>query len=172
MKYSVLLLSVVAFGSLYFTNPFDNKEAGNLSEKEFNYNFNIQNLEGKTISFKKYKGKVVFLNLWATWCGPCRYEMPGIQNLFNTVGSDKIEFVMLSIDRDGEQRKVASYTKSNAYTFPVFMPSGGLTEQLNVPSIPTTFIIDKKGNVVLKHVGSTNYNSEKYRKLLTDLSKQ
>ena len=171
MKPIILLLSAIVTGWLYFTNAFEKKAESNLNQKDFDYNFNVKDLEGRSLAFKEYKDKVVFLNLWATWCGPCRYEMPGIQKLFNSVDSNKIVFVMLSLDREGDLVKVASYAKNNAFTFPVFMSSGNLTSQLNVPSIPTTFIIDRKGKIVLQHIGSTNYDTDKYRKLLTDLSK-
>lgn len=172
MKYTVLFISLLILGVLYFSSAFKINDLGNPKETDFNYNFSLKDVSGKTISMQQYKGKVIFLNLWATWCGPCRYEMPGIQKLYSNVGSKDVVFVMLSIDREGEQRKVEAYVKSNAYTFPVFMPSGSLPDQLNVPSIPTTFIIDKKGKIVQRQVGTTNYDSEKYVKLLTDLSKQ
>ncbi|MFM6344186.1 MAG: TlpA disulfide reductase family protein, partial [Dolichospermum sp.] len=114
-------------------------------KEEFDYDFTIKNLNGETLSFEHYKGKVIFLNLWATWCGPCKVEMPAIQKLYESVGSDSIVFVMLSIDRERDQYKVLKYIQEKAYTFPVFLKSGDLTDQLNVPAIPTTFIIGKNG---------------------------
>lgn len=136
----------------------------------FDYDFTIKNLSGEKFSFDQYKGKVVFLNLWATWCGPCKAEMPGIQKLYDEVGGDGISFVMLSIDRDRDQPKVEKYVKGKAFTFPIFMPSGFLTDQLNVPSIPTTFIIDKTGKIVTKEVGTTNFNTPKFKKFLKELA--
>jgi thiol-disulfide isomerase/thioredoxin len=136
----------------------------------FDYDFAIKNLSGEKFSFDQYKGKVVFLNLWATWCGPCKAEMPAIQKLYDEVGADDISFVMLSIDRDRDQHKVEKYAKDKAYTFPIFMPSGFLTDQLNVPSIPTTFIIDKYGKIVAKEVGTTNFNTPKFKKFLKELA--
>jgi thiol-disulfide isomerase/thioredoxin len=170
MKKFLLILTLLTAGTLYLVTGFKNREISNLKDTKFDYNFAIKDLDGTTLSFDQYKGKVVFLNLWATWCGPCRYEMPGIQKLYEKAGSDDIVFVMLSIDKPGDLQKVDTYVTRNKYTFPVYMPSGRLTNQLNVPSIPTTFIIDKSGNVAVHHVGSTNYDTEKYRKLLTELS--
>ena len=136
--------------------------------KQFDYNFSIKDLTGNKIDFKKYKGKVIFLNLWATWCGPCRAEMADIQKLYNNVDKEKVAFVMLSVDEDRNSAKVGSYIYNKAFTFPVFMPSGYLPEQLQVPSIPTTFVISKDGNVIAKEVGSKNYNTDKFKKFLED----
>lgn len=140
------------------------------NSKQFDYNFTIKDLAGKKIDFKKYKGKVIFLNMWATWCGPCRAEMADIQKLYGQVDKDKVVFIMLSIDDDKNMAKVRSYISNKAFTFPVFMPSGYLPEQLQVPSIPTTFVLSKDGNVVAKEVGSKNYNTDKFKKFLEDLA--
>jgi thiol-disulfide isomerase/thioredoxin len=170
MKKPIILLSIVTALSVYAVTAFKNKEFGNPEAKTFNYKFNVTNLKGNTVSFTDFKEKVVFLNLWATWCGPCRYEMPGIQNLYSSIGSDTIVFVMLSLDRPADLHKVIAYSKNNNFTFPVFMPTGSLPDQLNVPTIPTTFIIDKNGKIVVHHVGATNYDTEHYRNLLTELA--
>ncbi len=135
----------------------------------FNYDFTIKDLNGKRFSFDQYKGKVVFINLWATWCGPCRAEMAEIQKLYSSIASDSISFVMLSLDRDTDQEKVVKYVNTKGFTFPVYLPSGRLTEQLSVPSIPTTFVIGKDGKIVAKEVGTTNFNTDKFRKFLRQL---
>jgi thiol-disulfide isomerase/thioredoxin len=131
------------------------------ADPKFDYAFTIKDLRGNKVSFDQYKGKVVFLNLWATWCGPCKAEMPGIHNLYVKMKGEPVEFVMLSIDKDKALSKVESYVKNNSYTFPVFMPSGYLAEQLQVPSIPTTFVISKDGKIVMKEVGTRNYDTNK-----------
>lgn len=136
------------------------------TEPKFDYAFTIKDLNGNKLAFEKYKGKVVFLNLWATWCGPCKAEMPGIHNLYVKMKGEPIEFVMLSIDKDKALAKVESYVKNNSYTFPVFMPSGYLAEQLQVPSIPTTFVISKDGIIVMKEVGTRNYDTKKMMEFL------
>ena len=136
--------------------------------KEFDYHFFVKDLSGNKINFEQFKGKVIFLNLWATWCGPCRAEMAEIQNLYSRMDKDKVVFVMLSIDLDKNKGKVVNYIHDKAFTFPVFMTSGYLTEQLNVPSIPTTFVISKSGKVVMKEVGTKNYNTDKFKKFLEE----
>lgn len=139
--------------------------------ESFDYDFKIKTLTGEVVDFNQYKGKVVFLNLWATWCGPCRVEMPSIQKLYDRIDKDKIQFIILSIDKDEDLPKIVKYIDKNQYTFPVYQPKGFLPSQLSVPSIPTTFIVDPDGNIVSKKVGTTNFNTEKFQKYLESLAK-
>src|SRR5882672_7703062 len=122
----------------------------------FDYNFAIKDLDGNKLSFEQFKGKVIFLNLWATWCGPCRAEMPAIQELYDGIKKDSIVFVMLSVDKDQDKQKIIDYIGNKSYTFPVYQPSGYLPEQLRVPSIPTTWVISKDGKIMANEVGTTN----------------
>ncbi len=131
------------------------------SPADFDYNFSMKDLEGNRVSFDQYKGKVVFINLWATWCGPCKAEMPGIQNLSEKLKGEPIEFVMLSVDIEAALPKVTTYLEKNQFTFPVFMPHGYLPEEMQVPSIPTTFVISKDGKILMKEVGTRNYDTKR-----------
>ena len=177
----VVVLKVTgAFSSIsYFTNTalmktwIMNASPGNDSDyaQPFDYNFKIKTLTGEVIDFNQFKGKVVFINLLATWCGPCRVEMPSIQELYNGLDKEKIQFVMLSLDRNEDLPKIMKYVDKNSFTFPVYQPKGSLPDLLNVPSIPTTFIIDKNGNVVSKKIGTTNFNTNKFKKYMEDLAK-
>ncbi len=137
----------------------------------FDFQFTLQDMQGNPRAASELKGKVVFVNLWATWCGPCRVEMPSIQKLYEEVGQHpSIAFVILSIDRSEDKEKVRAYIAKKGFTFPVYMPLGYLTEQLNVPSIPTTFIIDKAGRVVQKEVGTTDFGRPRFRAYLEKLA--
>ncbi len=139
-------------------------------ESDFDYNFTVKDLQGNKSSFEQFKGKVVFLNMWATWCGPCRAEMPTIQELYNRLDKEKVVVVMLSIDKDQDKEKIVRYIQNKAYTFPVYQPSGYLTEQLSVHTIPTTFVISKDGKIAAKHVGMTNFNTAKFKKFIDELA--
>src|SRR5690606_17053389 len=131
----------------------------------FEYSFSVTTPEGETVDFNTYRGKTVFLNIWATWCGPCRAEMPSIQKLYDQVASDSIQFVMLSIDRPQDLQKVKDYVAKNNYTFPVYI-AGDLPEQLQVRIIPSTFVIAPDGTIVYKKRGMADYNTSKFRKFL------
>ena len=174
-----ILLTIILIGLLQVTGLWGSASAGAQmlvlktgvlnadvetpkSPEDFNYDFSIKDLNGNAISFENYKGKVIFINLWATWCGPCRAEMPGIQSLADKLKDNKqIEFVMISVDKEVALPKVSAYLKKNEFTFPVFMPHGYFPEQLQVPSIPTTFIVGTDGKILMKEVGSRNYDTKK-----------
>jgi thiol-disulfide isomerase/thioredoxin len=145
-----------------------------VTREDFPYNFTLNTIEGKSFPIEQLKGKVFFLNLWATWCGPCRAEMPAIESLYKGLAQENLAFVMLSIDKKTDEQKVKNYVSSKGFTFPVYLLQSQfpkqLPEVLQVPSIPTTFIINKEGKIVYKNVGTANYDTKKFRKLLQDLS--
>lgn len=137
----------------------------------FDYDFRIKDLKGNLVDFKQFKGKVIFLNLWATWCGPCRVEMPSIDKLYQSVDHDQIVFVMLSLDTEENHHKVGKYIEDKQFGLPAYVISSSLPRQLRVPTIPTTFIIGKDGKVKSKKVGAANYDTEEFKKFLNDLIK-
>jgi thiol-disulfide isomerase/thioredoxin len=171
LKYTGLIgsLSYATQSAVMKTGLLDTDAEANGAES-FDYNFAVKDLAGNKFTFDKYKGKVVFINLWATWCGPCRAEMAGIQKLYLGMSGDSVSFVMLSLDKDRDKEKVVKYLKDKEFTFPVFLPSGYLSEQLNVPSIPTTFVIGKDGKIAMKEIGTTNFNTPKFKKFLEKLA--
>lgn len=139
-------------------------------DDSFSYDFSVKTLDGKTVKMTELKGKVIFLNLWATWCGPCRVEMPSIQNLYQDIDRDKIAFVMLSLDQPGEENKIRKFIGDKGFTFPVYQPASPLPKLLRVNTIPTTFIISPDGKVKNRKVGMANYDTEEMRAFLRDLS--
>jgi len=138
-------------------------------EEDFSYNFAVKDLNGKKLEMGDLKGKVIFLNLWATWCGPCRVEMPSIQNLYNSVDKDKIAFVMLSLDQEDQHSKIAQFISEKEFSFPVYQPASPLPKILRVTTIPTTFIISPDGKVKTKKTGMANYDTSEMREFLKKL---
>jgi len=98
--------------------------------------------------------------------------MPTIQKLFDGIKKDSIVFVMLSVDKDQDKQKIIDYIGNKSYTFPVYQPSGYLPEQLRVPSIPTTWVISKDGKIMANEVGTTNFNTSKFKKFISELANQ
>lgn len=159
-------------GFEYHADPtFPLQASPTVVDMDFDYGFDVKTLDGKVIDFDSFRNKVVFINVWATWCGPCRFELPSIQKLYEGYG-DKVDFVMLSIDADHATTKVKQFLQAYDYSFPVFMPKGDLTEQLEVPVIPTTFIVDKNGKIAFLETGVKNYNSRKMRQFIDELVAQ
>lgn len=110
---------------------------------------------GNTHTLSDYKGKVIFLNFWATWCGPCRNEMPDIQKLYEEYSAqgEDAEVVILGIagpgiGQEGSAEEIADFMEENGYTYPVLMDAGGeMFTRYGISAFPTTFMIDKDGNV-------------------------
>ena len=165
-------ISIFANQALMATGVMDASTENTPSKaKDFDYQFTIKTLDGVSVPFGDFKDKVVFLNLWATWCGPCRAEMPSIQALYDKIDKEKIVFIMLSLDRPDHLPQVKNFISTKEHTFPVYLPDGYLPEQLQVRSIPTTFIIDRNGKLVSQNSGTSNYDTPKFKSYLENLAK-
>jgi thiol-disulfide isomerase/thioredoxin len=126
--------------------------------------FLMINQAGGQTDLTSFQGKKVFVNLWASWCPPCRREMPSIQKLYHSVDTSKVAFIMLGLDDDFEKSK--NYMTSQKLNIPLYYPAQNMPEMFNVPSIPTTFIFNEQGQLIDKIVGGDDYDSDKYRKML------
>lgn len=122
------------------------------------FDFTLVDQYGKEHTLSDYKGQVVFLNFWATWCPPCKAEMPHIEELYNTYNQNSDEVVILGIanpksidfphNQDVSKEEIATFLKDNGYTFPtVFDETGDIFSHYRISAFPTTFMIDKKGNI-------------------------
>lgn len=170
LRYSGMLagISSVTNAALMKTGVMDASTDIAAVTPSFDYNFAIRDMTGQIVPFSHFKGKTVFLNIWATWCGPCRYEMPSIQSLYDKVDKDKVVFVMLSVDKMDHTEKIKKFVVDNQYSFPVYQPDGYLPESLQVGSIPTTFVISAEGKIINKKVGTANYDTPKYKQFLEE----
>jgi len=146
----------------------DDNESGTATPKVRPADFNLKLLDedGRTTSLSALKGKVIFMNLWATWCPPCIAEMPSIDKLHEAMGDD-VAFVMLSLDEDFEKAK--AFDKRKGYDLPIYAPAGNLPAMYHSSAIPTTYIIDADGNLVLEHGGMADYNTSEFREFLLGL---
>ncbi|WP_290792157.1 TlpA family protein disulfide reductase [Flavihumibacter sp. UBA7668] len=129
-------------------------------------NFILLDVNGKQVSLESFKGKKVFVNLWASWCPPCRAEMPSIQKLYEKTASQNVQFVLLALDNDFTTS--LQFINKTGFTFPVYYPGAALPSLFNVEGIPATFIFNEKGELV-KHIsGGANYDSKEFLKLLSN----
>ena len=173
LRYTGMLagISYVTGSLLLKTGAMNADTEEPIGSKPFNYNFKIKDLNGTVIDFKDFKGKTIFLNVWATWCGPCRVEMPSIQKLYDKVDKENIVFIMLAVDDRKHFDKVVNFVKEKEYTFPVYVPHEFLPDQLMVRTIPTTFVINSDGKIATKETGAANYDTEEFKKFLEGLTK-
>jgi peroxiredoxin len=132
--------------------------------------FTLEALDGTTVSLDRLRGKVVFLNLWATWCGPCREEMPSMETLFDEFRNRK-DFVMLAVSQDTKGRQVVEpYVQKNSYHFKILLdPQNKVGEAYDVSGVPETFIIDRKGRIVAHHLGAFDWSRPDVKEALEEL---
>jgi len=122
--------------------------------------FNLKDLQGQTRHLSDFKGKIVFLNVWATWCPPCRMEMPSMEHLYRRLKDRDFAMVAVSEDEDSKAA-VQSFVEQMGITFPVLVdPDGIVPGQYGVTGYPETFIIDREGRVIQHTIGPEDWASE------------
>lgn len=123
------------------------------------YDWRLKSDSNQIINLKDLKGRVVFVNFWATWCPPCIAEMPSLQLLYNDY-SEKVEFLLVS---DESFEKIENFKLKKDFNFSVYSPLSNIPKELQTTSIPRTFVINKKGEIVIDESGAVNWNSDKVR---------
>lgn len=126
--------------------------------------FSIRNAAGETVNLSSLKGKKVFLNLWATWCPPCRQEIPSIEKLYSESDKNKVVFVLLSLDENFEVAK--EFAASNGLQAPIFYAAENLPDLFNVRGIPATFIFNEEGELIKQINSMEDYYTREYIELL------
>jgi thiol-disulfide isomerase/thioredoxin len=126
--------------------------------------FKVHGMDGSIINLADLKGKKVFVNLWATWCPPCKAEIPSIEKLYNKVDRKNTVFIMLSLDENFEMAK--SFARANKLRLPVYYAAESLPAMFNTEGIPATFIFNEKGELIKMNNGLDDYDTEEYVQLL------
>jgi peroxiredoxin len=130
--------------------------------------FTLEDLEVSAVNLKDFQGKVVFLNFWATWCPPCRVEMPAMEKLWQKFKQE--DFVILAVDLRERKEKINSFVKTNGYTFPVLLDSmGAVANTYGIRAIPTTYLLDSEGRIVGRALGARDWASADAFKLIEQL---
>jgi thiol-disulfide isomerase/thioredoxin len=131
-----------------------------LSSRTLPRKIKLNNINGKTQDISDLKGKVVFINFWATWCPDCRVEMPEMEKLYNRFKED--DFAMVAISLRETSQKVSAFFKNNKLTFEALLDlDGSVGEAFRIRSIPTTYILDKRGDLIGKAMGPRKWGSQK-----------
>ena len=118
--------------------------------------FTLKTSDGKVVKLSKLKGKVVVINFWATWCGPCRSEIPAFNELYKQYAERGVEFIGISVD-EGGWSDVKPFVEKMHMAYPVVLGDAALTRLYGgVDAIPTTFVVDRDGFLVERHIGSMN----------------
>ncbi|UCD77912.1 MAG: TlpA family protein disulfide reductase [Desulfobacterales bacterium] len=121
--------------------------------------FTLPGLNGRLVSLSDYRGKVVVVNVWATWCLPCVEEMPSLEKLYREFKDENFEILAVSIDSGGIAA-VAPFMKTHGLTFPALIDTqASIRDSYKITGVPETFIIDKKGILVKKVIGPLDWSS-------------
>ena len=124
----------------------------------------------RTKRLSDYKGKVVLVNVWATWCEPCRVEMPSIEKLHREFGAEGLEVLGVSADYPGEQKTVREFVKKYGLTFQIlYDPGKTVASKYDVTGYPESFLIGREGTIRNKVIGATNWSSDANRALVRTL---
>ena len=138
---TIILTSVLVWGPVTAgcSGQAQGPEIGKLAP-----DFELSSLDGKVVSLSDFRGKPVFLNFWATWCGPCRFEMPFIQKMYEGLSNEGL--VVLAVNVQENPATVKEFVESFGLTFPVLLDTNSEVRlAYNIRGIPTTFFIDKNG---------------------------
>ena len=124
----------------------------------------------RTKTLADYRGQVVLLNVWATWCGPCRVEMPSIEALHRAYGPQGLHVVAVSIDDSGQEKTVRDFVRELGLTFEILHdPSGAIQKSYQTTGVPETFVIGTDGTIRKKLIGAADWNSPANRALVAQL---
>jgi thiol-disulfide isomerase/thioredoxin len=132
--------------------------------------FTLEDLSSRETSLSSFGGKVVFLNFWATWCGPCRAEIPSMERLYAEL-KDR-EFIILAVNSQEPPDQVSAFVRESGMSFPVLLDSAGrVGATYGVRAIPTTYLIDPQGAIRGRMVGTRDWYSPQIISLVKELSR-
>ena len=135
--------------------------------------FSLPNLDDKTVKLSDYRGKVIFLNFWATWCKPCREEMPSMEVMHKSLEKDGLVVLAVSLDRVTTKKDIPPFIKSMNLTFPVLVDSWGQTDKrYKLMGVPETYIIDQDGILREKVIGPRDWTRVGSLRVVMDLLKK
>jgi len=130
--------------------------------------FSLQDIDGKTHTLKSYRGKVVVLNFWATWCPPCREELPSMERAFVKL-KDK-DVILLGVDVGEDSDTIFTFSADYPVSFPLLLDiDSTVIKSYGVVGLPTTYVIDKRGRLVYRVIGTRQWDAPEIIKILTSL---
>ncbi|MGE9311651.1 TlpA family protein disulfide reductase [Niabella sp. CJ426] len=133
--------------------------------------FDFEDEKGNIQNTSSLKGKVVFINFWASWCPPCRAEFPSIETLYSKFKNDP-DLFFLMINEDDNRAAGRDYLQNKGYITPMFKTRSVVPANIYNGTLPTTLVLDKKGKVVFRHEGFANYASEDFISQINTLIKE
>lgn len=135
------------------------------------YDFSMENNGGELLSLEDYRGDVVFINVWASWCPPCVAEMPTIETLYERVeGQNNIKFILLTMDE--EPQDAVNFMEEKEFKLPYHFPKSSIPQHFQSPYLPTTYVLSKEGQVIYKNEGIADYSSLNFSRWLQEKAEE
>ena len=129
------------------------------------YNIPLRTPEGESMRLSDFKGDVLFVNVWASWCPPCVAEMPTIETLYNSISdNDNIKFLLISLDE--KPQKATDFMEGKNFPMPYYFPTSGMPKVFQSSYIPSTYVVSKEGQIIYKQEGIADYSSDSFRNWL------
>lgn len=153
---------VISTGVMNLTLQDQSKKSNEKSTSEI-ADFRLQDEDGRIVSTKELRGKVVFMNFWASWCPPCRAEFPSVQKFFDRY-KDNPNVVFLTVNLDDQAAAGRNYLDKQNFTLPLLVPASDIPPAYYTGSLPTTVVLDKKGEIRLHHTGMADYSKDSFYK--------
>jgi thiol-disulfide isomerase/thioredoxin len=151
-------------------DPFEAMGMAKLPEKAAP-DFTLSNLDEKQVSLRQYRGKVVFLNFWATWCIPCREEMPALEQLHQTFQRQDLIILAINLKEGAEQ--VKTFFQTRTFSFPALLDqNGSVFRDYSVAGMPTTYLIGRDGKLLARGVGARDWTRPEGQELIRNLIKK
>lgn len=154
--------SLILRGTLHQPIFTGSSDSATISSEDLNWEL-VSN-SGERVSLSQVQDSVIFLNFWATWCPPCIAEMPSIQRLYDEYGK-RVSFILVSQE---SPQTIEAFLEKNGYSLPTHSPLNQAPEIFSHRSIPTTFIISRSGEIVMRHKGATKWDGNKIKRMLEE----
>lgn len=168
----IFLLLMITCGLTQAATPLAKASIITEAERPAAPAFEIENLRGGNSSLADYKGKLVLLNFWATWCVPCTEEMPGMETLWQKYKEQGLEIVAISVD-EGARGRIETFSKMFGINFHILLdPESEVSDLYEVSGVPTSFLIDRNGKVIARIVGTDDWLSDDAVRLIQELLAQ
>lgn len=131
------------------------------------YDWTLRKLDGERLRLDAYRGRVLFINMWASWCTPCVAEMGSIARLRESLRGTGVEFLLVSPE---EPEPVERFLRRYGYDLPVLLEAEEMPAAFGLRALPTTYVVDRSGNIVLKQRGAADWDSDAVRGFLQALT--
>jgi len=141
-----------------------------LEKKPLAPDFSLKDVDGKTHRLSDYRGKVVMLNFWATWCPPCRFELPSMQRAYEKLKNQGVEFLAINIGEDADT--IFTFTADYPVTFPLLMDiDSSVSEKYPVIGLPTSYFVGPSGHLIYRAIGSREWDEKEMLEKILSLKK-